>query len=96
MARAGAYSGAHVVDLGTGLPLYSEDASVPRIPASVEKLYTTAAALQQFGPQGTIPTDVLGDAAVDPATGALAGNLYLRGNGDPSFDAKAAGRWRTS
>jgi serine-type D-Ala-D-Ala carboxypeptidase/endopeptidase (penicillin-binding protein 4) len=91
MAKAGAYSGAHVVDLTTGRALYSEDASVPRIPASVEKLYTTAAALQQFGPQGTIPTDVLGAAAVDPATGILSGNLYLRGNGDPSFDAKAAG-----
>jgi D-alanyl-D-alanine carboxypeptidase/D-alanyl-D-alanine-endopeptidase (penicillin-binding protein 4) len=91
MAKAGAYSGAHVVDLETGRTMYTEDASVTRIPASVEKLYTTAAALQQFGPQGTIPTDVLGAAVVDPATGVLAGNLYLRGNGDPSFDAKAAG-----
>jgi serine-type D-Ala-D-Ala carboxypeptidase/endopeptidase (penicillin-binding protein 4) len=91
MAKAGAYSGAHVVDLGTGRTLYTDDASVPRIPASVEKLYTTAAALQRYGPTGTIPTDVLGAAAVDPATGILSGNLYLRGNGDPSFDAKAAG-----
>jgi serine-type D-Ala-D-Ala carboxypeptidase/endopeptidase (penicillin-binding protein 4) len=91
MAKAGAYSGAHVVDLETGRTMYTEDASVTRIPASVEKLYTTAAALQQFGPQGTIATDVLGAAVVDPATGVLAGNLYLRGNGDPSFDAKAAG-----
>jgi D-alanyl-D-alanine carboxypeptidase/D-alanyl-D-alanine-endopeptidase (penicillin-binding protein 4) len=91
MAKAGAYAGAHVVDLVTGRAIYSEDASVPRIPASVEKLYTTAAALEHFGPQGTIPTDVLGAAAIDPATGVLSGNLYLRGNGDPSFDAKAAG-----
>ena len=91
MAKAGAYSGAHVVDLVTGRAIYSEDASVPRIPASVEKLYTTAAALEHFRPQGTIPTDVLGAAAVDPATGVLAGDLYLRGNGDPSFGAKAAG-----
>ena len=91
MAKAGAYSGAHVVDLVTGRAIYSEDASVPRVPASVEKLYTTAAALEHFRPQGTIPTDVLGAATVDPATGVLTGNLYLRGNGDPSFDAKAAG-----
>ena len=91
MAKAGASSGAHVVDLTTGRTLYAEDATVPRIPASVEKLYTTAAALQSFGPQGTIPTDVLGAAAVDPATGVLTGNLYLRGNGDPSFNAKGAG-----
>lgn len=91
MARAGAASGAHVVDLTTGRTLYTEDGSVPRIPASVEKLYTTAAVLERFGAQGTIPTDVLGSAAVDPATGVLTGDLYLRGNGDPSFDAKAAG-----
>ena len=91
MAKAGASSGAHVLDLTTGRTLYAEDATVPRIPASVEKLYTTAAALQAFGPQGTIPTDVLGAAAVDPATGVLTGNLFLRGNGDPSFNAKGAG-----
>ena len=91
MAKAGPYSGAHVVDLVTGRAIYSEDASVPRIPASVEKLYTTAAALELFGPQGAISTDVLGAAAVDPATGVLTGDLYLRGNGDPSFNAQAAG-----
>jgi D-alanyl-D-alanine carboxypeptidase/D-alanyl-D-alanine-endopeptidase (penicillin-binding protein 4) len=91
MAKAGPASGAHVVDLVTGRAIYSEDAAVPRIPASVEKLYTTAAVLANFGPLGTIPTDVLGSAAVDPETGVLTGNLYLRGNGDPSFDAKAAG-----
>jgi D-alanyl-D-alanine carboxypeptidase/D-alanyl-D-alanine-endopeptidase (penicillin-binding protein 4) len=91
MAQAGAYSGANVVDLTTGRAIYSHKPTVARIPASVEKLYTTAAALQRFGALGTIPTDVLGAAAVDPATGVLDGNLYLRGNGDPSFDAKAAG-----
>src|SRR4051794_31916443 len=90
MAKAGAYSGAHVVDLGTGRTLYSQDASVPRIPASVGKLYTTAAALERFGPQGALSTQVLGSGTVDP-TGVLAGDLYLRGGGDPSFDAKAAG-----
>ena len=90
MARAGGGSGAYVVDLGTGRALYSDDAAVPRVPASVEKLYTTAAALRRFGPQGTIETEVLGATGVDPA-GVLAGDLYLRGNGDPSFDAKAAG-----
>ena len=67
MARAGAYSGAHVVDLETGRALYSEDGSVPRIPASVEKLYTTAAALERFGPQGALSTEVLGAAASTPA-----------------------------
>ena len=90
MARAGAASGAHVVDLGTGRTIFTEDAAVPRIPASVEKLYTTAAALERFGPQGAIATEVLGAGAVD-ANGLLTGDLYLRGHGDPSFGATAAG-----
>ena len=88
MAKAGAASGAHVVDLQTGAALYTEDAAVPRIPASVEKLYTSAVALRQFGPQSTISTDLLAPVSVDPATGILSGDLYLRGNGDPSFDAR--------
>jgi D-alanyl-D-alanine carboxypeptidase/D-alanyl-D-alanine-endopeptidase (penicillin-binding protein 4) len=90
MTKAGSASGAYVVDLGTGRSLYSEDAAVARIPASVEKLYTTASVLERYGPQGTLETEVLGAAALDE-TGVLAGNLYLRGGGDPSFDAKAAG-----
>ena len=42
-----------------GPRIYVDRASVPRMPASVEKLYTTAAALRAFGPQGTLATDVL-------------------------------------
>ena len=33
---------------------------VPRLPASVEKLYTTATALLRFGPNATLTTNVLG------------------------------------
>ena len=91
MARAGAYSGAYVVDLDTGRALFAEDADVERIPASVEKLYTSATALLRYGPQGTLPTTVLA-AAVPDELGVVAGDLYLRGGGDPSFDAEAAGR----
>ena len=90
MAKAGAYSGAYVVDLDTGRALYSEDADAARIPASVQKLYTSATALQRFGATGALSTSVLGDAAPDEL-GVLEGDLYLRGGGDPSFDARAAG-----
>ena len=91
MQRAGAASGAYVVDLDTGQELYSRSADVARIPASVNKLYTTAAALRAYGRLGQLTTEVLGDAAPDEK-GVVAGNLYLRGNGDPSFGpAQAAG-----
>jgi D-alanyl-D-alanine carboxypeptidase/D-alanyl-D-alanine-endopeptidase (penicillin-binding protein 4) len=90
MAQAGASSGAYVVDLDTGQALYAEDADVARIPASVQKLYTSAAALERFGATGALATSVLGEIAPDEL-GVLDGDLYLRGGGDPSFDAKAAG-----
>ena len=90
MAKAGAYSGAYVVDLDSGRALYADDAGAARIPASVQKLYTSAAALQRFGAAGALSTSVLGDVAPDEL-GVLEGDLYLRGGGDPSFDARAAG-----
>lgn len=90
MRQAGGSSGAYVVDLGTGAELFARNADVPRVPASVEKLYTTATALLRFGPEATLRTTVLAGAAPDE-TGLLEGDLYLRGGGDPAFDARAAG-----
>ncbi len=52
-------------------------------PASVMKLVTTYAALDLLGPAWTWQTTAWRDApAVD---GRLAGNLYLKGGGDPRF-----------
>src|SRR5436305_12320081 len=50
MRQAGPFSGAYVVDLTANHTLYSRNAATGRLPASVEKLYTTTAALQRFGP----------------------------------------------
>lgn len=82
--QLGAYSGFYVVDLSTGQPLYSQSPDTGRLPASVEKLYTTTAALLTFGPQATLTTTILGGTAPNPA-GVYAGPLYLRGGGDPTF-----------
>src|SRR6202000_2416918 len=59
MTHAGANSGAYVVDLGTGQELYSLRADTPRMPASVEKLYTSSTALLQFGADGHLTTNVM-------------------------------------
>jgi serine-type D-Ala-D-Ala carboxypeptidase/endopeptidase (penicillin-binding protein 4) len=83
-----ASGGAYVVDLDTGAVLYSRAPDVPRIPASVNKLYTTAAALTRYGAEGQLTTEVLGDVALED--GVLDGNLYLRGGGDPSFSRAEA------
>jgi D-alanyl-D-alanine carboxypeptidase/D-alanyl-D-alanine-endopeptidase (penicillin-binding protein 4) len=85
MARAGAYSGAYAVDLGSGTELYASRADVGRMPASVNKLYTTAGALLRYGGDGHLTTTVL-SAGLPDETGTITGNLVLRGGGDPTFN----------
>jgi serine-type D-Ala-D-Ala carboxypeptidase/endopeptidase (penicillin-binding protein 4) len=99
MRKIGGASGAYVVDLNTGQPLYSSAAGVERLPASVEKVYTTSTALLRFGSNATLSTAVLGTGTLD-ADGTWHGNLYLKGGGDPtfgstSFDAAAYGAGAT-
>ena len=83
MRAAGSYSGAYVVDLETGATLYSSNAQTERLPASVEKLFTTSTALTDFGRGGTLTTSILGVG--DQEGGTFQGTLYLRGGGDPTF-----------
>jgi D-alanyl-D-alanine carboxypeptidase/D-alanyl-D-alanine-endopeptidase (penicillin-binding protein 4) len=83
MQQLGRHSGAYVVDLSTGQPLYASASATARIPASVQKLYTTAVALLQFGPSARLTTELLGTGRV--RRGVWAGALYLRGGGDPTF-----------
>src|SRR5437763_2992365 len=85
MSHAGPFSGAYVVDVGTGEQLYASDADSGRMPASVEKLYTSATALLRYGGDGRLTTTVLAPALPD-ADGDIAGDLILRGGGDPTFD----------
>jgi serine-type D-Ala-D-Ala carboxypeptidase/endopeptidase (penicillin-binding protein 4) len=88
MRGAGAYSGAYVVDAATGTPLFSWKASAPRVLASNVKLFTTAAALDRFGVDGTFETQVVSDGEINP-DGVLKGDLWLRGGGDPAFGTLA-------
>lgn len=84
LALAGSGSGAYVYDVSTGTPLFAERSTVAHPPASVEKLYTAATALELMGPQETLATSVLGVGHLDPG-GRWVGNLYLHGGGDPTF-----------
>jgi serine-type D-Ala-D-Ala carboxypeptidase/endopeptidase (penicillin-binding protein 4) len=84
MARVGAASGAYVRDLDDDRTLFDRRAAVPRIPASVQKLLTTSAALRELGPDATLRTTVLGAGALDEQ-GVWRGDLVLRGGGDPTL-----------
>ena len=91
MRLAGPSSGAVVRDLDSGQDLFALRATSPRIPASIEKLYTTATALLRLGPQTTLETGAVSDVPVD-AAGVLRGDLVLVGGGDPFFGSQAGAR----
>jgi D-alanyl-D-alanine carboxypeptidase/D-alanyl-D-alanine-endopeptidase (penicillin-binding protein 4) len=91
MRAANPSSGAYVRDLDAGIDLFALRASTARVPASVEKLYTTATALLRLGPAGTLDTRAVSDGAVD-ADGVLHGNLVLVGGGDPFFGDESAAK----
>lgn len=86
MARVGSSAGAYVLDLSTGQVLFAEAPNTGRLPASLEKIYTTSTALLRLGPTQTFATSILGVGSRDPS-GVWDGTLYLRGGGDPTFGA---------
>ena len=91
MHGAGSSSGAYVVDLDTGQTLFSVNSGIGRLPASVEKVYTTSTALLRFRSGGTLTTSVLGTGTRD-TQGGWHGTLYLKGGGDPTFGSAAFDR----
>jgi len=83
----GAASGAYVVDLTTGRELFARNPDLPLIPASNEKLFTTAAAILLMGPQTRLTTVIrAAPATTIDASGVVHGDLYLVGGGDPSLN----------
>ncbi len=79
--------GALVVDAADGTVLFERDAQSAFQPASTMKLLIGSAVLSTLGPATTLQTDCFTDGAI--AGGALQGNLYVRGGGDPTIDADA-------
>ena len=84
--RSGKF-GVMIVSLTRGDTLFAQNAGEMMQPASTMKLFSTAVALDRFGPEHTFSTDVLRDGTV-AADGTLQGNLYLRADGDPSMSAR--------
>lgn len=87
MHAAGRFSGAYVVDMNTSRTLFARAANVPRLPASVEKVYTTSTALLRFGASTRLTTSVLGTGS--QTGGTWNGTIYLKGGGDPTFGSQS-------
>lgn len=79
--------GAIIVSLTRGDTLFEQNADAMMQPASTMKMFTSAVALDRFGPDHTFRTPVLRDGQI-ASDGSLSGNLYLRGSGDPSLSSR--------
>jgi len=74
------------VSLDRGDTLLAVNPDDPMIPASNQKLLTTAAALHALGPDFRYETFLLADGSL--SQGILEGDLVLYGTGDPSLSRK--------
>lgn len=90
MRKASSSSGVLVRDMGANRDLYAKRARNTRIPASVQKLYTTSTALLRLGPGTTLDTAAVTGGVV--RDGVLRGDLVLVGGGDPAFGPKTAAK----
>ncbi|MCP5268378.1 MAG: D-alanyl-D-alanine carboxypeptidase/D-alanyl-D-alanine-endopeptidase [Zoogloeaceae bacterium] len=82
-----AHAAFFVQQVDANAPLLSYNAEQAMNPASTMKLVTAYAALDLLGPAYRWKTQVLADALprAGRLAGRLAGNLYLKGSGDPSL-----------
>jgi D-alanyl-D-alanine carboxypeptidase/D-alanyl-D-alanine-endopeptidase (penicillin-binding protein 4) len=79
--------GVFVTDLDTGRVVYEHNPNALMQPASNQKVFTTAAALDALGPRWTTRTSVYATAEPRP-DGVLRGDLVLYGRGDPNLSGR--------
>ena len=80
-----------VYDLTGKRPLYDLRWDDLRLPASNEKLVTSAAALADWSAAHRFSTELYGPVAGPDAAGVLDGDVYLKGLGDPSLKTAGLG-----
>lgn len=78
--------GIRILRLDNREVLFEQNPVTSFVPASNTKLYTTAAALDQLGPDYRFLTHVRATGPVE--SGVLNGDLVIRGTGDPSFGGR--------
>lgn len=64
------------------------NANLSLIPASTQKLITTAAGLSVLGANYTYKTTIDYDGVFDSIAGVINGNVYITGSGDPTLDSE--------
>jgi D-alanyl-D-alanine carboxypeptidase/D-alanyl-D-alanine-endopeptidase (penicillin-binding protein 4) len=81
---AAAYTGVCVLSTETGEFLYRSNEGKAFVPASLMKLFTTAAALDFLGPDFRFTTRLYLDGRIRQG-GDFEGNIIIRGSGDPTW-----------
>ena len=82
--------GIKLVSMDGGGVLFEHRADQLLSPASNTKLFTTALALDRFGPNYRIKTSILAPSQPD-AAGRLSGDLIVFGRGDPTLNSRVRG-----
>jgi len=80
--------GFYAVDMNTGEVLAKHNEYLSLTPASVQKLITTATALEILGPEFRFKTTLQYTGKIDIQTGILDGNIIIKGGGDPTLGSK--------
>ncbi len=76
----------HVVSMPNGNVIYTRNVDKPLLPASVVKIFTTAAALHYLGPEYRFKTEFLSNGERNGSV--LQGDLIIRGGGDPRLSTE--------
>lgn len=84
--------GIYIQDVKTGELLYAKNAEEYFIPASLQKIATSVAALALLGEEYRFKTEFGYEGTID-AEGVLEGNLWIRGGGDPTLSLSCFAEW---
>lgn len=79
--------GVLAIDINTGKTIAEYNPDMSLTPASNMKLFSTAAALELYGPEYTFDTKLLYTGTIDK-NGRLRGNIFIKGGGDPTMGSK--------
>lgn len=88
-AHANAFWGVYVRDINSGTVLYERNADRPLVPASNQKLLTTATALLTLGSDFQYRTPLLFSGSTSDTV--WTGDFVIEGSGDPTFGSRSLG-----
>lgn len=80
--------GISVKNISTQQTVLEHNANLSLIPASTQKLITTAVGLSTLGADYTYKTTIDFDGVFDSISGIINGNVYITGSGDPTLDSE--------